>query len=113
MRHLPACDTVIQPHLVAGPSTLLLYTAVCNGFIMTELLDMVASCWWFAELWSHPCRQYSGASSLPEVVPSSSWEIKPEDISIAKHSDGSDWEIGSGGFGKAGFETWNARAGKT
>ena len=46
------------------------------------------------------CRQYSGASSLPEVVPSSSWEIRPEDIVIAKHSDGSDWEIGSGGFGK-------------
>ena len=46
------------------------------------------------------CRQYSGASSLPEVVPSSSWEIKPEDIVIAKHSDGSDWEIGAGGFGK-------------
>ena len=54
-----------------------------------------------AELYSLPCRQYSGASSLPEVVPSSSWEIKPEDIVIAKHSDGSDWEIGSGGFGKA------------
>ena len=48
-------------------------------------------------------RQYSGASSLPEVVPSSSWEIKPEDITIAKHSDGSDWEIGSGGFGKVHF----------
>ena len=46
------------------------------------------------------CRQFSGASSLPEVVPSSSWEIKPEDITIAKHSDGSDWELGSGGFGK-------------
>lgn len=36
------------------------------------------------------------------MVPSSSWEIKPEDIVIAKHSDGSDWEIGSGGFGKVG-----------
>ena len=45
-------------------------------------------------------RQYSGASSLPEVVPSSSWEIKPEDITIAKHSDGSDWEIGSGGLAR-------------
>lgn len=37
---------------------------------------------------------------MPEVVPSSSWEIKPEDITIAKHADGSDWELGSGGFGK-------------
>ena len=37
---------------------------------------------------------------MPEVVPSSSWEIKPEDITIAKHPDGSDWELGSGGFGK-------------
>lgn len=45
-------------------------------------------------------RQYSGASSLPEVVPSSSWEIKPSEIIICKHPDGSDWEIGSGGFGK-------------
>lgn len=42
----------------------------------------------------------SGASSLPEVVPSSSWEIRPEEITIAKHADGSDWEIGHGGFGK-------------
>ena len=42
------------------------------------------------------------------MVPSSSWEIKPDDIVIAKHSDGSDWEIGSGGFGKASFEAWNA-----
>lgn len=45
-------------------------------------------------------RQMSGASSLPEVVPSSSWEIKPTEIEIAKHPDGSDWEIGHGGFGK-------------
>jgi hypothetical protein len=42
----------------------------------------------------------SGASSLPEVVPSSSWEINPEEIVIAKHPDGRDWEIGHGGFGK-------------
>ena len=45
-------------------------------------------------------RQLSAASSLPEVVPSSSWEIKPSEIVICKHPDGSDWEIGSGGFGK-------------
>ena len=40
------------------------------------------------------------ASSLPEVVPSSSWEIRPGEIEICKKEDGSDDEIGSGGFGK-------------
>ncbi len=48
----------------------------------------------------------SGASSLPEVVPSSSWEIRPEEITIAKHADGSDWEIGHGGFGKVRAPRW-------
>lgn len=47
-------------------------------------------------------RQHSAASSLPEVVPSSSWEIKPSEIVICKRPDGTDWEIGSGGFGKVG-----------
>ncbi|EIE26921.1 kinase-like protein [Coccomyxa subellipsoidea C-169] len=52
-------------------------------------------------------RQLSAASSLPEVVPSSSWEIKPSEIVICKHPDGSDWEIGSGGFGKVYKAQWN------
>jgi hypothetical protein len=49
------------------------------------------------------CSKASNASSLPEVVPSSSWEIKPGEIIICKNEDGSDCEIGSGGFGKVCF----------
>ncbi|CAL8468908.1 g8449 [Coccomyxa elongata] len=52
-------------------------------------------------------RQHSAASSLPEVVPSSSWEIKPSEIVICKRPDGTDWEIGSGGFGKVYKAEWN------
>lgn len=53
----------------------------------------------------------SVASSLPEVVPSSSWEIRPGEIDICKKEDGSDFEIGSGGFGKVslpGIRSFNA-----
>lgn len=30
----------------------------------------------------------------------SDWLLTPEDIQICKRSDGSDWELGAGGFGR-------------
>ncbi|KAI7837019.1 hypothetical protein COHA_009097 [Chlorella ohadii] len=34
------------------------------------------------------------------ALPWSDWEIRPEELEIAKRPDGSDWVLGSGGFGK-------------
>ncbi|PRW39362.1 serine threonine- kinase [Chlorella sorokiniana] len=38
--------------------------------------------------------------SLPRLDPFSDWQITPEEIEICKRPDGSDWELGTGGFGK-------------
>ncbi|KAK9805399.1 hypothetical protein WJX73_000847 [Symbiochloris irregularis] len=41
-----------------------------------------------------------GASSQASLkLANSDWLMAPEEISICKHADGSDWELGSGGFG--------------
>ncbi|KAI7838603.1 hypothetical protein COHA_007611 [Chlorella ohadii] len=37
---------------------------------------------------------------LPRLDPFSDWRITPDEIEICKRPDGSDWELGSGGFGK-------------
>ena len=41
-----------------------------------------------------------GIGNFAQTVPDSSWQIEPEDIDICKKPDGSDWQLGSGGFGK-------------
>ncbi|EFN54023.1 hypothetical protein CHLNCDRAFT_136066 [Chlorella variabilis] len=43
----------------------------------------------------------SQALQWEDSVPLSDWLITPSEIQIAKRPDGSDWELGSGGFGKA------------
>ena len=34
-------------------------------------------------------------------MPWNDWQIREQDIVIDKRADGSDWELGSGAFGKA------------
>ena len=41
----------------------------------------------------------SGQIELP-AMPWSDWEVPAEQITICKRDDGSDWELGSGAFGK-------------
>jgi hypothetical protein len=41
---------------------------------------------------------------LSQALPWNDWEIRPEEIEIAKRPDGSDWLLGSGGFGRVGVQ---------
>ncbi|KAL4437438.1 hypothetical protein ABPG75_004577 [Micractinium tetrahymenae] len=45
---------------------------------------------------SGPGRLGSGSDALPW----SDWEIRPDELEVVKRPDGSDWLLGSGGFGK-------------
>jgi hypothetical protein len=42
----------------------------------------------------------AGTGHAEYEVPFSDWEIDPKDIEIMKRPDGSEWELGAGGFGK-------------
>ncbi len=49
-----------------------------------------------------PDRPLTLSEHLAQTIPDSCWQIKPEDIEICQRPDGSgDWQLGSGGFGKA------------
>ena len=45
------------------------------------------------------------SSALSMELPFSDWEIKPEELAVMKRPDGSEWELGSGGFGKV-YKAW-------
>ncbi|GAB4814550.1 hypothetical protein N2152v2_001596 [Parachlorella kessleri] len=53
-----------------------------------------------------PSGSTPGASSseasraFSSEMPWSDWEIRPDEIEVMKRPDGSDWELGTGGFGK-------------
>lgn len=51
-----------------------------------------------------------GQIELPSM-PWSDWEIPGEQITICKRADGSDWELGSGAFGKVRHHAYECVAG--
>ena len=47
---------------------------------------------------------------LPRVLSTDTWAISPEEITVCRRPDGSEWELGSGAYGRVFRAMWCEQA---